>query len=668
MRKLAFFALAIVAVGCSTDPVGSSESNSPTLADPGVTSAQLRAFDSLQLETSRQWTWLQHDTHRTPMVLSASRTGTAMLVNGMTAEKATVAFLGQYKELFKMRDAQAELSLARSEVDPLANTHVRFQQVHHGVPVAGAELAAHYDSAGRLTSIVANYISGVDIDVQPQITARVGRAVAQDDVVSTMKIADPSLLQTTDGKLVVFADGRAPTLAYEYTIRAVFGNEPAIWITTVDAKTGEIIERYNNLQTIETTATGVTGDSKKIQVSTNGAGYVMNDVSRGVTINTYTAAGQQVGPGAGATPVTSTSLTSWDTASSGPGAAVDAHFYAGIVFDYYKKVHARSAIDGAGGTMLSTAHFGVAYDNAFWDGTGMSYGDGGQLFKPLSAGLDVVSHEFTHGVTQATSALVYKAQTGALNESVSDIFGCFIEHSLVPDPIKNWTMGEEIVKQGIGLRDMKNPAAGQQPSNMTLYVNTQQDAGGVHTNSGIPNNAAYLMTMGGTNPSSKIAVAFGIGWEKSEKVWYQANTKYFLSTTNFAQAAAGTMLAAKDVGLTENEQNIVDCAWKAVGVVTGACGTIVNPQTVPVPGGPRGGTPDGTPSGDPTTTPDPNTNPDGTPATDGTTTPTKKKGGLSTTTTSSGCSVGAQGSSDFGPVAGLLAAVLGLALSRRKRS
>ena len=666
MRKLGFFALAIVAAGCSTDPVGSTDSTAPTLADPGVTSAQLRAFDSLQLDTSRQWTWMQHETHLTPMHLSAARTGKPMLVDGVTAEQATVAFVGQYKALFKMRDAAAELSLSRSEVDPLAMTHVRFQQVHRGIPVAGAELAAHYDEAGRLTSIVANYISGVDVDVEPRITARIGQAVAKADVVSRMKLADDSALQTTDGKLVVFADGRPATLAYEYTVRAVFGSEPAIWVTTVDAKTGEIIERYNNLQTVEGTGVGVLGDAKKFPVNTSGAGYVMNDTSRGVTINTYNANGQQVGPGAGATPVTSTSLTSWDT-GIGPGAAVDAHVYAGVVFDYYKKVHARNAIDGAGGTMLSTAHFGQAYDNAFWDGTGMSYGDGGTLFKPLSAGLDVVAHEFTHGVTQATSALVYKAQTGALNESVSDIFGCFIEHSLIPDEIKNWTMGESIVKQAGLLRDFKNPAAGQQPSNMSLYVNTQQDAGGVHTNSGIPNNAAYLMTMGGTNPSSKVVVKFGIGWEKSEKLWYRSNTKYFLSTTNFAQAAVGTMQAAKDIGLTENEQNIVDCAWKATGVVTGACGTIIDPKTVPVPGGGR--TPGDPAPGDPTTpTPGSGTGAaGGDPSTDGTPEPVKKPRGLASTTTSSGCSVSTQGTNDVGPVAGLLAAVFGLALSRRKR-
>ena len=664
MRKLGFVALAMMAAGCGSDPAGSSAQGAPALGDPGVTSAQLRAYASLQLETSQAWTWKQHESLGTPMHLSAPRTGKPLLVEGVSAEKATVAFLVQNKALFKMRDAQTELSLARSEVDPLAMTHVRFQQVHRGIPVTGAELAAHYDAAGRITSIDANYVSGIDIDVEPAISASVGQAAAKADILESAKVADESGLEMSDGKLVVYALEHAPTLAYEFKTRAVFGDHPAIWITTVDAKTGAIIDRYNNLQTatVEASGAGVLGDTKKFQVSAAGAGYEMNDSSRGVSINTYTAKGREVGPSRGATVVTSNTLTSWDT-GTGAGAAVDAHVYAGVVFDYYKKVHARNAIDGAGGAMLSTAHFGQAYDNAFWDGTGMSYGDGGQIFRPLSAGLDVVAHEFTHGVTEATSGLVYRTQSGALNESVSDIFGVFIEHSYRPDDAKNWTMGENIsLKPGAGLRDFKNPAAARQPAAMSQYVNTQQDEGGVHTNSGIPNNAAYLMTMGGTNPATKTVVKFGIGWEKAEKLWYRANTKYFLATTNFAQAAQATMSAAKDVGLTANEQNIVDCAWKATGVVQGACSPLTDPAPPMVPAAPTGDA--GTPTDDAGTGTDktkPGTGEKPTAAAEA------KDEGLSTEPTSDGCSVSSAGGRDVGPLAGLLAAIMGLALSRRKR-
>jgi bacillolysin len=679
MRKLAFLALALFAVGCSTgttDSSGSNEVAAPAVGDPGVSPAQVRAFEKLQLDTGARWTWLQHETNNTPMHLSGSRTGKVLLVAGKTPAQTTVDFVEHYRDLFKMTDAAAELSLSKAEVDPLSMTHVRFQQVSHGVPVVGAELSAHYDAQGRLTSIDANYISGIqDLDVEPKISAKLAHDVALADVVATTKNVDESKLISSDGKLVVYASGARPAaLAYEYTVRAIFGAEPAIWVLTVDAKTGEILHRYNNLQTIGATGAGVLGDTKTFEVVQSGSTYAMSDSSRGVSISTYSANGQQSGPDQGAVAVTSSTLTSWDR-GVGPGAAVDAHVYAGVVFDYYKKVHARNAIDGAGTPMLSTVHFGQAYDNAFWDGSGMSYGDGGQLFKPLSAGLDVVAHEFTHGVTGATSNLNYQGQSGALNEAVSDIFGVFIEHSFLPDPVKNWTMGERIVLGTTGMRDFKTPANGDQPGNMSVYVNTQQDNGGVHINSGIVNNAAFLMTMGGTNPVSKTNVAFGIGWEKSEALWYRANTKYFMSTTNFAQAAQGVMQAAKDIALTENEQNIVDCAWKATGVVQGTCATLTDPSAT-TPSSRSPGTSTGT---DPAAGADGTTTggtsagaADDTSGTDtgSTSTPKKKttRPGLAAQD-SAGCSVSrAHGTTDFGPLAGLLAAVLGLgAASRRRR-
>jgi bacillolysin len=675
MRKLGFFALAIVAAGCSqSSQDASSEGVAKVLADPSVTPAQQRAFEQLKLETNLSWTWMQHETLKTPMHIEAPRSGRPLLGNGISAERATLSFVNQYRDLFKMQDADAELKLSKSNVDSLGMTHARFQQVTHGVPVLGAELYAHYDRAGRLTSIDANYISGIhDLDLEPKLSAKTALDLAIADVIANTKNIDAALLRPNEGKLVVYAqNGHPATLAYEYTVRAVYGHDPAIWVTTVDAKSGAIINRYNNLQTVEGSGTGVLGDAKKLQVTQSGAGYTMTDTSRGVSLQTFDAAGAEVGPSQGATAVTSTALTTWDTGTAGAGAAVDAHFYAGVVFDYYKNVHARNAIDNAGSAMLSTAHFGQAFDNAFWDGTGMSYGDGGQLFKPLSAGLDVCGHEFTHGVTQNESALTYQGQSGALNEAVSDIFGAFIEHSYAPDDTKNWLMGENIALEPGLERDFKAPANGQQPANMSEYVNTQQDSGGVHINSGIVNNTDYLLTIGGTNPSSSINVPYGIGWEKSEKLWYRANTQYFMSTTNFAQAAQGVMSAGKDIGLDENELNIVDCAWKATGVVQGACAAITRPTSATPATTTPGGAPT-TPGSSPGTTTssggDGDTTAAGDTGDDGTDTTPKPKAKVSLGQSSSGCSVGAAGSTpaNLGPFAGLLAAVLGLTLSRRRR-
>ncbi len=679
MTKKAFFALAVAAAGCSSAPEIADQNGSPIdqTRHEGATSAQLRAFEALEAATAQSWTWIQHDRFATPAHLSTARTGKPVLVAGVSPEKATHAFLAQYKDLFGMREPAVELAAKRIRTDDLGMTHARFQQVVRGVPVAGAELTAHYDAAGRLTSIDALYVPGLDgVDVQPTLDAAASVSQAKADVLARMPDVGEAQLETDGAKLVVFAGGAEARLAYQVTVRAVAGEHPAIWVTTIDAKDGRLLDRYDNLQTIEATGTATLGDTKKFQVTQSGGGYVMTDTSRGVTIRTYTAAKQQQTPG---TAVSSASLTSWDTGVTGAGAAVDAHAFAGVVYDYYKTKHARNGINGQGAAMESTAHFGTAYDNAFWDGRGMTYGDGGQLFKPLSAGLDVVAHEFTHGVTEAESGLVYQNQSGALNEAVSDIFGAFIEHSFKADATNNWMMGEAITKglQSGVMRDFKNPAAGQQPAHMSNYRNTQQDNGGVHINSGIINNAAYLMTVGGKNPVSNVTVGFGIGWEKSEKLWYRANTQYFQSNTNFAQAAAGVLQAAKDIGLTANEQAIVDCAWKAVGIGSGSCSPITDPNAkpqsqTPAPSDETGsGTGTGkTPGSTDTTTGEDDTSATGDDTGDEpTTTPRSRgRGAASSSYDSSGCNVGPQGGVDLGPLAGVLAALAGLVTRRRRRA
>jgi Zn-dependent metalloprotease len=717
MRKHSLFAAALVSVvaGCSSGSDAPSESLSPSpgqdgvavaqagsLAPAGASAEQLRAFEALRDESGRAWTWIQDSAFGTPTHLSAARAGKAILVgkkDRATIERVTKRFLAEHKALFRMRDPDAELRMTKSEVDELAMTHARFQETVRGVRVVGAELMAHYDAAGRLASIDAQYVPDLDgLDVNPVLDASEGRAIAKADALAQTRAAggeageadaDASKLEPSDGELVVFANGvEPPALAYRYSVRAIFGAHPAIWVTTIDAKTGRILDRYDNLQTIDGSGTGVLGDTKKLSVSTGNGGYTLTDTSRGVTIQTYTAQSQQVTAEEGAAPIVSSSSTTWDQVSPGAGAAVDAHFYAGVVYDYYKNVHGRNAIDGKGGAMLSAAHFGSGYDNAFWDGASMSYGDGGQLFKPLSAGLDVVAHEFTHGVTQATSNLDYQGQPGALNEAVSDIFGVFIEHSLTPNDTNNWKMGELIAKGSGTLRDFKNPSVGQQPDNMSRYVNTQQDNGGVHINSGIVNNAAYLMTMGGKNPTSKEGPAFGVGWTKSEKLWYRVNTKYLTTSSKFSGAAQATMQAAQDLGFTANEQNIVDCAWKSTGVVQGACGTITDPDaTTPqsTPGDTTGGagSGDGTGAGDGSgdgagdATGATGDGADGSSDDDGAgATKPKKRRGLGVTQ-SSGCSAaphGAFGSgSGSGSAPGMLAfavgaAVAGLARSRSRRA
>ncbi|HEX4340493.1 MAG TPA: M4 family metallopeptidase [Polyangiaceae bacterium] len=237
---------------------------------------------------------------------------------------------------------------------------------------------------------------------------------------------------------------------------------------------------------------------------------------------------------------------------------------AGITYDFYEKVLSRNSVDGKGMRLDSFVHFGKGFNNAFWDGAEMTYGDGdGKMFLGFTSAIDVVAHELTHGVTQYSTpgGLDYQEQSGALNESISDVFGSIVKQWHLKQSVgdADWLIGAGIMATGVGkaLRSMKSPGdksqtwdGDDQPGTMAGYV----EGGDVHTNSGIPNHAFYLaaMALGGNS------------WDKAAKIWYAAlpNLK---SDATFAQAAKATSQAAANLFGTK-EQSAVDGAWKQVKV------------------------------------------------------------------------------------------------------
>jgi Zn-dependent metalloprotease len=245
-------------------------------------------------------------------------------------------------------------------------------------------------------------------------------------------------------------------------------------------------------------------------------------------------------------------------------------------YTFYKDVYNRDSVDDAGYPLTSCVHFGVDFDNAFWDGQEMVYGDGsGQIFQvgSLTKAIDVIGHELTHGVTQYTAGLEYHKQSGALNESFSDVFGSLIkQHTLGQTADQaDWLIGEGILAPGLGnaLRSMSNPgtafAGDTQPGHMDDYQNLpddndpRNDNGGVHINSGIPNKAFHL-----------VATAIGgNAWEAPGQIWYQTLTQRLQPTSNFRDAANATIEAAGDLFEADgSEQQAVRKAWEDVGVLT----------------------------------------------------------------------------------------------------
>jgi Zn-dependent metalloprotease len=240
----------------------------------------------------------------------------------------------------------------------------------------------------------------------------------------------------------------------------------------------------------------------------------------------------------------------------------------GYTFDLYWNVFHRNSIDDQGEPIVGLVHFGHDYDNAFWDGNGhMFFGDGdGQLLTDTTKGIDVIGHELTHGVTQNEANLVYSAQSGALNESISDVFGSLVKqyHLQQTADKADWLIGADIVgpKLAPALRSMSDPGHANpydnQPADMDGYVQTQSDNGGVHTNSGIPNRAFYVVatTIGGNS------------WDAAGQIWYDTVCDARLKpTARFSTFAALTVSNAQQrYGTTSSQADAVRAGWDAVKV------------------------------------------------------------------------------------------------------
>ena len=244
----------------------------------------------------------------------------------------------------------------------------------------------------------------------------------------------------------------------------------------------------------------------------------------------------------------------------------------GATFDLLLQHFGRNSLDGNGRPLLATVHYGKDYDNAFWDGGQMVFGDGdGEVFLGFTRSITVIGHELAHGVVEATAALEYQGQSGALNESIADVFGAMVDQMAHGRTAADadWLIGSALFAPGVtgrALRDMLHPGTAYdddvlgrdpQPDHMRHFVDTNTDNGGVHINSGIPNRAFAL---------SAIALG-GHSWERAGQVWYRALTTELSSTATFLEFADATVSAADaEYGEGSEVSTAVRDAWKKVGV------------------------------------------------------------------------------------------------------
>ena len=486
-----------------------------------------------------------------------------------------------------------DLEVRHAEADTLVDgrTHVRLQQFHRGVPVYGATLTRQTDDVGTTLSIFGATYSGIDLDVQPGLTVADAAAI-----VAARSGVDlgPDRLPT----LVVLPTDDGFRLAYRAAAFTPVGSTEFF----IDARDGSVLAELDaaQRQSAVGAGAGVLGDQKKMSVSSATGAFTTSDLLRPPSLVTFdmrenlqrTLDFLNGRISLGASDRAADSDNTWTD-----GASVDAHAYAGYFYDYYFKRFGRRGLDDNNYRMLSLVHpvpratvlsqstavIGTFYLNAFYAGGGvMVYGEGlpptvtagGQRWNYLSGALDVVAHELSHGVTDFTSGLIYRNESGALNESFSDMMGTAVEFyyqqpgsgSMQAD----YLVAEDVVTPG-GIRSMENPAAYGQPDHYSrrAVLPLTTDNGGVHINSGIPNQMYYLAIEGGTNRTSGLSVQ-GVGVsnrEQIEKTMYRAFTQMMPADATFAVARAVTIQAATDLyGASSAAVRAITQAWTAVGV------------------------------------------------------------------------------------------------------
>ncbi len=439
-------------------------------------------------------------------------------------ERASV-FVDLYGAPFGLTD-RSSLALARQpKRDELGLEHVRFQQVHQGVPIAGAEFLVHLKGTRAMAAngrVLEQMPSEMTAAIQPAGALRVAR-----QVLTRNRAAAASGTQYSTPRLEIFnraflesRPGGLSRLAW-FVEAAGQGFREFIWI---DAGTGALLLSFNQIHTF-----------KDRQI--------------------YNAFNTNAIPG--------TLVRSEGQAATGNADVDSAYNLAGVTYDYYLSTFGRDSYNGTGGPLIATVNFddGVTCPNAFWNGTQMVYCNG------FAVADDAVAHELTHGVTQHEANLFYYVQSGALNESYSDIFGETVDVSqniTVGDTAGvRWLIGEDLPIVG-ALRNMMDPTAFDDPGKMSdssfFWCDTNQDGGGVHTNSGVPNHAYALMVDGGTYNGYTIT---GIGVAKAARIQYRALTTYLTSSSGFLDNFNALMQACNDlVGTT--------------GITSADCGQVQN--------------------------------------------------------------------------------------------
>ena len=469
---------------------------------------------------------------------------------------------------------QTSFTTLKQEQDPLGFIHQKMQQYFKGLKVEFATVTL--SSKNGIVQTLNSAYSPIadDFNVTPSINgpqalnsalAHVGATKYMWQNTSEAALAD---YQKPTGELVIFPAmkniSETNRLAYKFDIYATAPLYRAD--VYIDANTGQFIFENKRIHHANVPATGTSLYNGTVSFTADNASgpYRLRQTADGNGIQTFDLNNSTNYNNAVDVTSNSTNFTSNPT-------GVQAHFGAERTHKYYSQKHGRNSYNNAGAVIKSYVSYSSNYVNAFWDGSRMTYGDGdGVNYGPLVS-LDICGHEITHGVTEYSANLVYSYQSGALNESFSDIFGESIEK--FASGTNDWLMGDDIGAGGSGgaLRSMSNPNAYGDPDTYlgTNWYSGSGDNGGVHINSGVQNFWFYILTVGksGTNDLGNSYNVTGIGMDKAAAIAYRNLTVYLNSNSQYSDARNGAIQAARDLyGADSPEEIATTNAWYAVGV------------------------------------------------------------------------------------------------------
>jgi uncharacterized repeat protein (TIGR01451 family) len=490
-------------------------------------------------------------------------------------------FLAENRELLLLDDPAKELRAVRQDTDDLQRAHVRFAQRYEGLEVWPAELIVHLNSKGDVDLLNGAFVpTPKTVSLTPLIPADAAVAAAR-SIVPGAASAEP-----TAPELIIYAPGDAPSrLAWKLEVSLAADSR---WLVILDAENGSKLTAFNQVMNGNVTGSGADlfGSSRPLHVWQQGSTYYLIDGSKQMFDPSSTPpaspqgailvvdANHQTMPDSGSlqcSQITSTSATSGWLKDG-----VSAAYGLSQTYDYYLSRHGRDAIDGQGGNVMGIVRYGQNYQNAFWNGQAMFFGDA----KPYAGALDILAHELTHGVVTHSANLIYQNQSGALNEAFADIFGDMVQGRT--KGTNDWVMGEAL---GTPMRSLSDPSsieiyAGRYyPYGMSQFIGPNDpflanfmnsDNGGVHLNCTIISHAFFMLSAGISSP---------LHVTNSARIFYRALTTHLVSQSQFLDCRLACISSAKEIfGATSVEARKTAEAFDAVEIFDGSGQTPLPPN------------------------------------------------------------------------------------------